>query len=152
MDCDLVQDKYIKYINTMIEKIRDNDVVVASRFLPTSNTARKWQRKIISKVYRILIKIIFFDFNVTDPDVGFKGFKKECFHKVNLVCNLNGPSWDLQFLVNAQTEGYQILEFPFQYIEDYEKTTTNIFYYSLVEFLGLVYIKITCIISKYINF
>ena len=152
MDCDLVEDKYLEYINTMIEKVKDYDVVVASRFLPTSNTIRKWQRKIVSKVYRILIAIIFSGFDVTDPDVGFKGYKKECFHKVNLVCNLNGPSWDLQFLVNAKNEGYQILEFPFNYIEDYERSTANIALDSFVEFLGLIYIKVTCIITRFINF
>ena len=152
MDCDLVEDRYLKYIDEMMQKVKEYDVVIASRFLPESQSVRKWQRKIISKVFRILVAVIFPGFMVKDPDVGFKGFKKKCFQEVNLSCNLSGPSWDLQFLVNAHNEAYHIKEFPFQYIEDYERTTVNIITASLVEFLGLVYIKITKIISKYIIF
>ena len=152
MDCDLIKDKYLKYIDEMVQEVRENDVVIASRFLPESETVRKWQRKVVSKIFRILVSVIFPGFMVTDPDVGFKGFKKKCFQNVNLSCNLNGPSWDLQFLVIAHDEAYHIKEFPFQYIEDYERTTVNIFIVSFVEFLGLIYIKITNIISKHIIF
>ena len=152
MDCDLVEVNYLKYIDEMIQKVKVNDVVIASRFLPESNSVRKWKRKLISKSYRILIQIIFRDFHVTDPDVGFKGIQKECFQNINLMCNLNGPSWDLQFLVNAHMEGYKITEFPFQYIENYELTTVNLLTGSIIEFLGLIYIKVTSIISKYAIF
>ena len=152
MDCDLVEEKYLKFIDEMVEKVKQYDVVIASRFLATSNCKRKWQRSIISKCYRILVAINFRSFNVYDPDVGFKGFKKECFQYINLMSNLNGPSWDLQFLVSAHYEGYEIFEFPFHYEEDYSKTTVNIFMCSFIELLGLLYIRLTTIISKYIIF
>ena len=152
MDCDLSQEKYFVYIKEILKCLEQHDVVVASRFLPESRTIRRWQRAIVSKIFRTLVRIFFHHFNVTDPDVGFKGFKSECLKNVNLVCNLNGPSWDLQFLVNANYDGYSIKEIPFNYTEDYERTTVNIFSAGLVEFLGLLYIKFTSIISKYIVF
>ena len=132
--------------------LKQYDIVVASRFLSESKTIRKWQRSIVSKIYRTLVKIFFYHFHVTDPDVGFKGFQRECFQHVSLLCNLNGHSWDLQFLVNANDGGYSIKEIPFHYNEDYERTTVNIFAAGFIEFLGLMYIKITSIISKFIVF
>jgi glycosyltransferase involved in cell wall biosynthesis len=152
MDCDLVVDKYLTFIDEMIEKIKKYDIVIASRFLTTSNCKRKWQRKIVSKCYRILVAIVFRSFNVRDPDVGFKGFKKDCFQYINLMSNLNGASWDLQFLISAHYEGYKIFEFPFHYEEDYSTTTVNIFFYSFIELLGLLYIRLTTMISKYVIF
>ncbi|MBT6047483.1 MAG: glycosyltransferase family 2 protein [Candidatus Scalindua sp.] len=152
MDCDLIKDDYIEYIEIMIAKLKQYDVVIASRFLQESGSKRKWKRKVISKCYRILVKILFPGFYVTDPDVGFKGFKKQCFNYTNLMTNLNGPSWDLQFLVNASMSGYEIHEFPFRYIEDYENSTVNLFFTSFIEFLGMLYIRVTTTISKKIVF
>lgn len=152
MDCDLIVEKYLHYIDQMIKDVKCNDIVIASRFHSDANTERKFIREFMSKAYRLLIKIIFPGFKVTDPDVGFKGFQKNVFECVNLVTNLNGPSWDLQFLVNAESLGYKIYEFPFSYKEDYSRTTVNIITCSIVELVGLLYIKLTCLISRNINF
>ena len=152
MDCDLVTDRYLPFIEKMMDLVKKHDVVIASRFHKDSRIERKFVRKVVSKCYRILIAVLFRYFTVTDPDVGFKGFEKDVFHKVNLVSNLNGPSWDLQFLVNAQYEKYDIYEFPFHYVEDYERTTVNVLVCSLVELLGMIYVRITRFISDRVVF
>lgn len=152
MDCDLATEENMPFVEQMIELVKNHDVVIASRFLPDSETKRKIIRRVVSKSYRILVKLMFRNFAVTDPDVGFKGFKKDVFTHINLVTNLNGPSWDLQFLINADAEQHDIIEFPFHYKEDYTSTTVSVLSCSIIEFLGMVYVKFTRIISDYIVF
>lgn len=147
MDCDLVAEQYFPFIEKMMGFVKIHDVVIASRFHKDSKIERKFVRKVVSKCYRIMVAVLFRRFTVTDPDVGFKGFKRDTFHEVNLVTNLNGPSWDLQFLVNAQYDKYDIYEFPFHYVEDYERTTVNVLACSFVELLGMFYVRITRFIS-----
>lgn len=152
MDCDLIIEENFPYIRKILSLVKDYDVVIASRFHPQAKTKRKFIRKFVSRVYRFLVKIIFPGFPVTDPDVGFKGFRKEAFQCINLVTNLNGPSWDLQFLINAWYRGHSIYEFPFSYNENYTRTTVNIFFCSLIEFIGMFYIRVTSLITKRIVF
>lgn len=147
MDCDLITKKYFVFIDQMIDLVKRHDVVIASRFHKQSRIERKFIRKIVSKCYRVLVSLMFRRFIITDPDVGFKGVKRGVFNKVNLESNLNGPSWELQFLVNAQYEKYDIYEFPFHYVEDYERTTVNVLACSFVELMGMIYVRFTRFIS-----
>lgn len=152
MDCDLIIEENFPYIRKMLSLVKDYDVVIASRFHADAKTRRKLIRKFIGSSYRFLVRLIFPRFSVTDPDVGFKGFKKEAFQYTNIVTNLNGPSWDLQFLINSWYYGQSIYEFPFSYKENYTRTTVNIFICSLIELLGMLYIRLTLLISKRIVF
>lgn len=152
IDCDLIIEENFPYISTMISLVKEYDVVIAARFHPQAKTKRKFIRKFISKSYRFLVRLFFPGFSITDPDVGFKGFKKEVFQYINLVTNLNGPSWDLQFLINSWHSGHSIYEFPFSYRENYTKTTVNIFICSFIEFMGMIYIRLTSLITKRIIF
>ena len=56
MDCDLSQEKYFVYIKEILKCLEQHDVVVASRFLPESRTIRRWQRAIVSKIFRTLVR------------------------------------------------------------------------------------------------
>ena len=152
MDCDLIIEENFPYIRKMISLVKDYDVVIATRFHPQAKTERKFIRKFVSRSYRLLVRLIFPGFPVTDPDVGFKGFKKESFQQINLVTNLSGPPWDLQFLINSWHYGHSIYEFPFSYNENYTKTTVNIFICSLIELMGMLYIRLTFLITKRIVF
>ena len=152
MDCDLIVEENFPYIKKILSLVKNYDVVIASRFHPQAKTKRKFIRKFVSRSYRFLVKLIFPGFPVTDPDVVFKGFKREVFQCINLVTNLNGPSWDLQFLVNSWYYGHSIYEFPFSYNENYTRTTVNILFCSLIEFIGMFYIRLTSLITKRIVF
>lgn len=152
MDCDLVCEQYLPYFDKMMAEIHAHDIVIASRFHPAARTRRKALRRFVSVCHRGLVRIFFRDFKVTDPDVGFKAFRKDVFEKTNLVTNLNGPSWDLQFLVNAVQDGCDVFEFPFHYVEDYDHTTVNVLYYSVVEFVGILYIFGTKLLGSWVRF
>jgi len=152
LDCDLLVEEHRAYLEQMIALLKEHDVVIASRFHQDAQSTRKKNRKFVSQAYRVLVKILFRKFYVTDPDVGFKGFKSDVFKQINIVSNLNGFSWDLQFLVNAVGEGYSVYEFPFTYEENYSKTTVNILSSSIAEFLGMIYIKVTKVLSDRIVF
>ena len=103
----------------------------------------------ISKIYRFIIKIVFQELFVTDPDVGFKGFQKNVFTKIIKHTNLDGWSWDLQFLVMGHKLGFKTAEFPFNWNEKvYTGSTVNIISDSIKELIGLLYIKIKSILHK----
>lgn len=142
MDIDLPSTIDLSYLDKMYALLKQYDIVIASRFHRDAKIKRKWHRAFVSFVYRIIAKIVFRGFKVTDPDVGFKGFRRNVFREVIKYTNLNGPSWDLQFLVNAFNFGFTIKEFPFNWIENYERTAVNIIKDCLLEFIGLIYIKI----------
>ena len=142
MDTDLPLTIELDYLNKMICHLKGHDVVIASRFHPDSRIRRKWHRALVSLVYRGIVRVLFRDFKVTDPDVGFKGFRRNVFREVIRHTDLNRWSWDLQFLVTALHLGFTIKEFPFDWVENYERTSVNIVKDSIDELIGLFYIKI----------
>lgn len=142
MDTDLPSTIDLAYLDKMIYCLKANDVVIASRFHPDSKIRRKWHRALVSIVYRSIVKMFFRDFKITDPDVGFKGFRRNVLTEVIKYTDLNRWSWDLQFLVTAFHLGFTLKEFPFDWVENYERTSTNIVKDSIHELAGLIYIKI----------
>lgn len=142
MDVDLPSAIDLRHLDRMVDYLKHDDIVIASRFHPEAKIKRKWHRAIIGIVYRMIVRVVFRDFPVTDPDVGFKGFRRNVFTEIIKYTDLNGWSWDLQFLVNAYNFGFSIREFPFHWTEDYERTSVALFKDALLEFISLVYIKI----------
>lgn len=143
MDVDLPSTIDLQHLDKMVDYLKHDDIVIASRFHPEANIKRKWHRAFIGIVYRMIVGVVFRGFPVTDPDVGFKGFRRNVYAEVVPYTDLNGWSWDLQFLVNAFNFGFTIKEFPFTWVEDYERSSVNIIRDSFLEFAGLIYIKIT---------
>lgn len=142
MDTDFASTIDLAYLEKMYALLKQYDIVIASRFHRDAKIKRKCHRAFVSFAYRMIVKIVFRGFKVTDPDVGFKGFRRNVFREVIKYTDLDGWSWDLQFLVNAFNFGFSIKEFPFNWVESYERTTVNIIKDSLFEFIGLIYIKI----------
>lgn len=143
MDADLPSTIDLRHLDKMVDYLKHDDIVIASRFHPQANIKRKWHRAFIGIVYRMIVRVVFRGFPVTDPDVGFKGFRRNVYAEVIPYTDLNGWSWDLQFLVNAFNFGFTIKEFPFTWVEDYERSSVNIIKDSFLELTGLIYIKIS---------
>ena len=97
---------------------------------------------------QFLVKIIFPRFGITDPDNGFKGIRRDVFSKVIQYTDLDGWSWDLQFLINASNLGYSCTEFPFDWVENYEKTSVNIFRDELINKINIIIIYIYVLYVK----
>lgn len=142
MDSDLPASIDLEHLRKICDALDESDISIASRFHPDTTIVRKWHRAFISIVYRFIVRCVFIGFPVTDPDVGFKGFRTKTFKKVIPWTNLQHWSWDLQFLITAFNMGYKIKEIPFNWVEEYDSTTVNILRDSVSEFFGLLYIKV----------
>ncbi|MCH7562965.1 MAG: glycosyltransferase [Gemmatimonadetes bacterium] len=142
MDSDLPSTIDLSHLDTMLSYLERYDIVIASRFHRDAKVKRKWHRAVVSVVYRMIVSVVFPGFRVTDPDVGFKGFQRDVFDRIVPYTTLNGWSWDLEFLVSADILGYSIEEFPFNWVEHYERTSVGIVRDSFLEFIGLLYIRL----------
>ncbi len=141
LDTDLPSTIDLFHIDIMMDNLQKYDIVIASRFVKEAKIKRMLHRAMISKTYRLLLKMVFMGFPVTDPDVGFKGFGRKAYFDICPKTTLNGWSWDLEFLFEAFRSGYSIYEFPFHWVETYEDTKVNYFDDSVAELVGMLYVK-----------
>jgi len=146
MDADLATN--ISAFPGMIKKItKENyDLVCGSRYHPKSNTKRTIVRKIISKGYLLLQKLIL-GVSFTDSQCGFKAIKrgayfkiKELFLKKRLSGDRNDMFFDTELLVLAKYKGFKITDYPVTWKEQKE-TSVKIFKYSILFFRYLFYFK-----------
>ena len=143
MDLDFPQTTSLERILEMAAALKNNHVVIGSRFLPGSNTKRFLVRGLVSKAYRILLKIFFPGLGIKDPDIGFKGFKTHYLHKMSTLSRMDGWSWDLETLIIAQRNHLKTAEIPIDWNEKHTRHTSsvNILKASLEQFLGILKIK-----------
>lgn len=150
MDIDSCKGPYLEeLVEDMIERLDSHDIVIASRFLTSSNIKRKPLRNIVSVVYRAIVHIAFPRLHVKDTDVGFKGVRREVFSHLNRITTLNRWSYELQFLVNARELNYTIYELPFHWNERLDDfSTVKIVRDSLEQLYGILYTKFSQIHRK----
>jgi glycosyltransferase involved in cell wall biosynthesis len=97
---------------TKLMEVFDADIVIGSKRHPASKVNYPLIRKIYSKIYQILIKILF-SLNIQDTQTGIKIFKKEVVEKILPRCVVKKYAFDLELLVIARKLGYKkIFEAP----------------------------------------
>jgi len=87
------------------------DIVIGSKLHPNSIVNYPLQRKIISFVYYLLVKILF-NLPCHDTQTGLKLFKTEVLRNVLPRVLVKKFAFDLELLVNAHHLGYKIVEAP----------------------------------------
>ena len=87
------------------------DIVIGSKLHPNSIVNNPLQRKIISFVYYLLVKILF-NLPCHDTQTGLKLFKTEVLRNVLPRLLVKKFAFDLELLVNAHHLGYKIVEAP----------------------------------------
>lgn len=111
MDLDLSTE--LKHFPNLIKALsRGFDIAIGSRLLPASRVInRTLKREIISRVYNLLIKLLF-QVKFSDAQCGFKAVKKEAVEK--LIPHIRDDDWfmDSEFLIVAEKLGYKIYEEP----------------------------------------
>lgn len=143
-DLDFPKTTNLLKLMEMAKNLKENDIVVGSRFLAGSQTRRVPLRALISKIYRCLVYLILPELRIRDVDVGFKGFKRSCFKEVNLYSKIDKWSWDLEFLMIARAKKMKIKEFPINWNERYDgySSAINILKDSFEEFCGILDVRI----------
>jgi len=100
-------------LQTFIDIMRlDNaDVVIGSKMHTNSIVNYAWHRKIVSRVYFFLVKILF-GLPIHDTQTGLKLFKTEVLKRVLPKIVAKQFAYDLEVLANVHRLGYKIAEAP----------------------------------------
>ena len=110
------------YIPKMLDELERNDadMVIASRYLPDSNTKRELSRLFFSRLCNWSLRL-FFASKVHDHQYGLKLFKRDVI--LGLVDEAGydegmtrGFSWDAEILLRAQRHGHRIIEYPIKWV------------------------------------
>jgi len=100
-------------VQTLFDIMRlDNaDIVIGSKLHPNSVVNYPLQRRVISLIYYLLVRILF-NLPCHDTQTGLKLFKAEVLKKVFPRILVKKFAFDLEVLVNANHLGYKIQEAP----------------------------------------
>jgi len=93
-------------------------VAIGSRLKKGAMVTRQWKREIISRIYNLLIKLMFPRRRFSDAQCGFKALSRQAVQK--LVPLVKDQAWffDSELLLRAEQHGYKIFEVPVEWIED----------------------------------
>ena len=94
-----------------IMRLDKADIVIGSKLHPNSVVNYPLERKIVSFVYYLLVRILF-NLPCHDTQTGLKLFKTEVVRKVFPRLLVKKFAFDLEVLVNAHHLGYKIAEAP----------------------------------------
>lgn len=122
----------------------NSDIIIGSKRHPASKINYPYNRKIISKLAQIYIKIIF-GLNVTDTQAGVKLFKREVLEDVLSRLVVKKFAFDIEVLAVAKYLGYnRIFEAPIELNFNYRSSVISrkllpIVWQTFVETLGIFY-------------
>ncbi len=113
IDADL--DLHPKQIPLLIDYMKkyDADVVVGSKRHPLSKIDYPRQRKALSNIYYLLIRMLF-GLPIKDTQAGLKLFKWDVLNEILPRVLCKKYAFDLELLVNAHHRGFKIVEAPIE--------------------------------------
>jgi dolichol-phosphate mannosyltransferase len=125
------------FIPALLEKAREEDLVIGSRFVQGGKDAdRPVQRRLITFFVRHFIRRLFC-LPVRDVSSGFRCFRREVLEKIDLDSLLSsGPSVVLETLYKVHLMGFKIGEVPIVFV-DRKKGQTKLSARILVQTLSL---------------
>jgi len=143
MDIDLAVSLY--NISDLIKPIIQEkfDLVIGSRLLPSSKTARSFLRSLSSKAYNLLSKIIL-SHKLSDLQCGFKAIKVNKFKQLIPYIQSNKWFFDTELIAFADHFDYKIKEIPVDWQENrYEarKSKINLMQDSIKFTINLIKLK-----------
>ena len=114
MDADFSHDP--RYIPSMLEEIKDYDVVLGSRRVKgAKEVGRGILRRVITYLANLYIRTIL-GIKVKDSNSGFRCFKRDVLEKITQGLKSKGPSIIQEVLFKAHLKGYRIKEIPITFI------------------------------------
>ncbi|HDN79384.1 MAG: polyprenol monophosphomannose synthase [Chloroflexi bacterium] len=108
------------YIPTMLEKIKDYDVVVGSRYVPGGKLDERWGwgRYLLSWWANSVYVRFILNLKVRDATSGFKCFRRKVLETIDLSrIRSNGYVFQVEMAYLCEKLGFRVLEIPI-YFED----------------------------------
>jgi len=87
------------------------DIVVGNKRHQYSNTLYGFSRKIISRTYNFMIRMLF-GLNLQDTQCGLKMFKKKALDQVIADVNVKKFAFDLELIVACREKGFRVVDAP----------------------------------------
>lgn len=111
MDADLATD--LEALPNLISAIKKENfnMAVGSRFHKNSSVERSFARKLVSKSYRFVKKIIIKS-KIADAPCGFKAIDRKTFSEVLPLTKNNGWFFDSELLIITESKNLKIKEIP----------------------------------------
>ncbi|MCP6726545.1 MAG: glycosyltransferase family 2 protein [Patescibacteria group bacterium] len=110
---------------------KGNEIVICSRDIKGSVIAVPqplWRRK-LGDVFNLIVQVLSGLWGIWDTQCGFKGFSKKAVQDIFPKAVIDRWAFDVELLVIAKKQGYNIIEIPVTWINDAE---------SKVSFKGMV--------------
>ncbi len=107
-----------KYLPQMIEKLKDYDLIIGSRYIKDGKT-ENWSlvRRLISRSGSIYSQIIA-GLPINDSTAGFVGWKRTALQKINLdKIHSNGYAFQIEMKFHAHKNKLKIKEIPITFID-----------------------------------
>src|SRR3990170_1917528 len=114
-----------KFLSNMIANLKNNAVVIGSRYLAGTKVKRLPLRFVLSKGYIFLANLIF-GLNLSDVHCGFKGVNRKVKPLLRKI-KTTGYFWDTEFLVRVKSAGLTIKEIPIAWSEKLDSSALNPF-------------------------
>jgi glycosyltransferase involved in cell wall biosynthesis len=142
-DLDFPQTSGLERLLEMAKRLEGSPIVIGTRFHSRSSTKRLCRRNLIGRAHRLAVRAFFPKLKLSDPDMGFKGFRQPEFSRLNGLSRMDRWSWDLEVLVIARRNGLPIVELPIDWRERYEdySSAVHLLRDSREEFLGMLAIR-----------
>lgn len=136
-----------KYVYECMKKMRNNDVVVVSKNLPTSKVETTFLRRWASLLYNLWIKVILGSL-VSDHQGGLKIFRREVIK--NLLPRVNSKGWlfDTELLYISQKAGFKICEVPIKVSYGFGKIRRSMISDFLKSFIFVFKLKLKYVRSQ----
>jgi len=102
----------INEVEKLLAEIETHDLVIGSRRGGSILLPQPLHRRILGKLYSLLVKTITGLYNISDTQCGFKLLRADVARNVLPKCRANGWSFDVEILKVAKLHGYSIKEVP----------------------------------------
>jgi len=143
MDADLSHDP--KYLHTFLEKIKENDLVIGSRYVEGGGSVH-WSalRKLVSYGGCLYAKTIL-GIDIKDVTGGYKCFRREVLESINLDTLITtGYAFQIEMNYRAAITGFRVTEIPIIFedrVAGKSKMSKKIFIEAFFKVLVLRYYK-----------
>jgi len=122
MDADMATD--LSALPVLIKELENgDDLVIGSRFIKDSSAKRTLARKITSKVFSLLTRLMF-GLKIKDYPCGFKGANKNVINKILPLVENNAFFFDTELVIRSAAEEMKIKEIPVIW-QDRDKTASK---------------------------